>query len=70
MGGERNAAPASRRPDVGATPGDLLERHVPPASDEPLRHEVDRAAFGTGGRVDGEQFGGERDDVCHYGKAS
>ena len=63
--GERDAAAVARRPDVGASARDFLQGHVPSAGDEPVGDEVDRAAFGAGGGVDGEELGGERDDVGH-----
>src|SRR5947209_5223663 len=48
---ESAAAATARRPHIGAPAGDLLQTHVPPAGDEPTRHEIDRGTFGAGRRI-------------------
>jgi len=70
VGRERNAASRSRSPNVGAPSRDFLQRHVPAARHEPLRNEVNGGGFRAGGRIDREEFRGERDDVGHDGKVS
>src|SRR4051812_21494749 len=70
MCGKRHSATAAGGPDICPAPGDFLQVHVPPASDEPSRNNVHRAALGSGGRIDREKLGSERDDVSHAGKAS
>ena len=41
-----------------------------PRRDEPAGDEIDGRPFAAGRRLDGEQFGGERDDVGHARKSS
>src|SRR6185295_17078151 len=36
--------------------------------DEPFRDEIDRRAFGAGGRIDREELRSQRDDVGHAAK--
>ena len=55
----------ARRPDVGASLRDFLRGDVPSARDEPARDEVDGGSLVAGGRLNGEQFCGECDDVGH-----
>ena len=63
--GQRDALTRPRCPDVRASGRDFLQFHVPTAGHEPAGNEVDGAGFGAAGRLDGQQFGGEGDDVGH-----
>src|SRR6185437_8994663 len=66
--GERDPAAPARRPDVATPWRHFLDRHVPVATHEPARDEIDRRALVSRERLYRQQFCSERDDIGHARK--